>query len=248
MSAQVHVSGINSATTEDHLRDFFTFCGKILSIEHKGSEATITFEKASAANTALMLNGGTLDGSTLNVTSEVAHEDEPHKDDHHDSEPISQSDKPRAGIAAEYLAKGYKLSDNILQRAIELDQKRGISNRFLSYIQSLDTSLGARALGPEKTISGKVQETVNAATQQAKTIDEQKGISKTAGDYYSKALASPWGQTVLKYYTTTSKQVLDIHEEAKRISAHKDTPAGGSEAQSSGEPPNPTAQAAPTVV
>ncbi|KAI3611054.1 protein vip1 [Moniliophthora roreri] len=243
MSSPVHVSGISPQTTEDHLRDFFT----ILSIEHKGTEATIVFEKASAANTALMLNGGTLDGATLTVTSEVTHEDEAHKEDHH-NEPISQSDKPRAGIAAEYLAKGYKLSDNILQRAIELDQKRGISQRFLSYIQSIDTSLGARALGPEKTISGKVQETVNAATQQAKTIDEQKGISKTAGDYYSKALTSPWGQTVLKYYTTTSKQVLDIHEEAKRIAAHRDTPAGAPETQGSGEAPNPTTQAAPTVV
>ena len=41
---------------------------------------------------------------------------------------------------------------------------------------------GAKALGPEKTISGKVQETLVSATQQAKAVDEQRGISKTAGD------------------------------------------------------------------
>ena len=35
--------------------------------------------------------------------------------------------------------------------------------------------------------------------------------------YYSKALASPFGQKVKAFYTTTSKQVLDIHEEARRI-------------------------------
>ena len=35
--------------------------------------------------------------------------------------------------------------------------------------------------------------------------------------YYSKALSSPLGQKVLSFYTTTSKQVLDIHEEARRL-------------------------------
>lgn len=60
--------------------------------------------------------------------------------------------------------------------------KQGISKRFLHYFNSLDTSLGARALGPDQTLSGKVQSTVTAATQQARTVDEQKGISKTAQD------------------------------------------------------------------
>ncbi|KAG7096336.1 hypothetical protein E1B28_003780 [Marasmius oreades] len=224
----VHVTGLSASTAESQLHDFFTFCGKIISIDHKGPEATIHFEKPSAANTALMLNGGTLEGATLTVTSEVEHQDEP-KDDHDHAEPISQSDKPRAGIAAEYLARGYMLSDNILKRAIELDNNRGISKRFLSYIQNIDSGLGSRTLGPDQTISGKLQETVGAATQQAKSIDEQKGFSKTASDYYTRALSSAMGQKVREFYTTTSKQVLDIHEEAKRIAAS--TPnegAGGS--------------------
>ena len=49
----------------------------------------------------------------------------------------------RTSVAAEYLARGYTLSDQTLQRAIELDQQHGISNRFLTYIQGLDTTLGA---------------------------------------------------------------------------------------------------------
>ncbi|OCH91110.1 hypothetical protein OBBRIDRAFT_818942 [Obba rivulosa] len=217
----VHVSNISSATTEQHLADFFTFCGKIASISYDPEKhtATIHFEKPSAAKTALMLNGGTLDGAQIEVTSDVAH---PAHDEHQG--PPEQSDKPRAGIAAEYLARGYKLSDQVLQRAIEVDQKHGISNHFLSYIQDLDTKIGAKAVGPEKTISGKVQETLISATQQARTIDEQKGISKQAFDYYGRAISSPWGQKVKEFYTTTSKQVLDVHEEARRIAdAHKQT-------------------------
>lgn len=66
---------------------------------------------------SLQLNGGSLDGAHLAVTSDTVHEDE----EHDGSEHIEQSDKPRAGIVAEYLARGYTLSDQILQRAIEVD-------------------------------------------------------------------------------------------------------------------------------
>ncbi|KAF5337494.1 hypothetical protein D9758_013592 [Tetrapyrgos nigripes] len=213
----VHVSNISPSTTQQHLSDFFEFCGKITSIDFKqdSKEATVHFEKPSAAKTALMLNGGTLDGSQLSVTSDITHPDE----EDTSTEPVSQSDKPRAAVAAEYLAKGYTLSDQILQRAIELDNNQGISKRFLSYFHSLDSGIGSRALGPDKTISGKVQETLSAATQQAKSVDEQRAISKTAHDYYTKALGSPMGQKVYEFYTSTSKQALDIHEEAKRIHA-----------------------------
>jgi hypothetical protein len=103
-------------------------------------------------------------------------------------------------VAAEYLAKGYKLSDGILQRAIQLDcefndvecrvrgltsittAEKGISKRFLNYFQSIDSSIGAKTLGPDQTISRKVTSTIQTATQHAKTVDEQKGYSKVAGD------------------------------------------------------------------
>ncbi|KAF9026090.1 hypothetical protein BDZ89DRAFT_44177 [Hymenopellis radicata] len=124
-------------------------------------------------------------------------------------------------VAAEYLAKGYQLSDQILQRAIEIDNKQGISQRFLSYFRSFDTTVGARTLGADQTLSGKVQQTVSAAAERAKGVDAEKGYSKTAGEYYSKALSSPFGQKVKTFYTDTSKQVLDIHEEARRIAADK---------------------------
>lgn len=100
---------------------------------------------------------------------------------------------------AEYLAKGYKLSDQILERAIEMDStyfdlfriqqalnitagKQGISKRFLSYFHSLDKSVGERALGPSQTITAKLQSGINTATTQARAVDEQKGFSKIAND------------------------------------------------------------------
>jgi RNA recognition motif-containing protein len=231
----VHVSGLAPTTTETQLHDFFTFCGKISSIDFNADDksAIIHFEKPSAAKTALMLNDGHLDGVDIIVTSDVEHPDvDPAADD---SAPIDQSDKPRAGIAAEYLARGYKLSDGILQRAIEMDNRQGISKRFLNYFHQFDTTVGARALGPDRTLSGKVQATFSSAANQARSVDEQKGYSKTAHEYYSKAISSPFGQKVFSFYTSTSKQVRDIHEEARRIADQHKT-AGGAPAQSADAP------------
>jgi hypothetical protein len=223
----VKVSGIAPTTTEVKLHDFFSFCGTISSIQHleKGT-ATIAFEKSSAAKTALMLNGGALDESTLTVTSDVVHQPEddhqPAFHEHH----IEQSDKPRAGIAAEYLAKGYALSDHVLKRAIEIDNTQGISKRFLAYFQNLDKSVGESALGRHQTISGSVLRSLDTAAQHARTVDEQGGYSKIAHGYYSKAIASPLGQKVRDFYTSTSKQVIDIHEEACRIASQEKLKAG----------------------
>lgn len=101
-------------------------------------------------------------------------------------------------VAAEYIAKGYILSDSILQRAIDLDsrlrllqsqsqhnksvEQHGISQKFLNYFQSMDKTIGERALGPQQTFSAKVQATVGQATQQARAMDQKKGYSKTATD------------------------------------------------------------------
>jgi len=60
--------------------------------------------------------------------------------------------------------------------------KQGISKRFLSYFHSLDKSVGERALGPDHTISAKLQSTIDTATTQARAMDEQKGFSKIAHD------------------------------------------------------------------
>jgi len=239
--AAVDVSGFSHFTTQEELHDFFSFCGKIKSIELKGGEgkpetAVVTFEKHSAAHTALMLNGGHLGGSTLAVTSDVEHADHHDAEEHHPH--IEQSDKPRAGIAAEYLAKGYKLSDHILQRAIEIDNKQGISKKFLSFISDLDKSAGQRALGPDQTVSGRVQSTLREAHTRAKSIDEQKGYLKKVQGYYARALSSPLGQSVLSFYTSTSKQVRDIHEEAVRIKQHKATPPASPPAPTPVTPPS----------
>ncbi|CCO30648.1 hypothetical protein BN14_04678 [Rhizoctonia solani AG-1 IB] len=130
-----------------------------------------------------------------------------------------------------------------------MDKRQGISKRFLGYLHSLDQTIGEKLFGHKETtageqqdkekgtagetsdtgaaagiarhptVSGKAQETVAGIRDRAVAIDEQKGYSKQASSYYERAINSPFGQKVLAFYSSTSKQVLDIHEEAKRIAA-----------------------------
>jgi len=229
----VTVTNISLSTTEGQLQEYFTFCGKIASIDfnEKSSpkSAVIYFEKAPAAKTALMLNGGTLNDAQLTVTSDTVESDEDEPQVPTPRTSLDQTDKPRAAIAAEYLAKGYALSDQVLQRAIELDKKQGISTRFLGFIRSIDSTLGEKALGPDQTISGKVQSSVSGGITQAKSFNEQKGVTKTVGDYYVRALETPFAGKVQSFYTKTTKQIHDIHEEARRLA--------GWNKSNTGEPP-----------
>lgn len=65
----VHVKNISHKTTEKQVRDFFSFCGKIRNLSvtptsdaaDAPQSATVTFEKETAAKTALLLDNTTLD-------------------------------------------------------------------------------------------------------------------------------------------------------------------------------------------
>lgn len=117
---------------------------------------------------------------------------------------ISQEDKPRSRIVAEYLAHGYTISDKAIERAIALDNKHGVSNRFTNALAQFDQKF--------------------KATDRAKGIDSSYGITDKAttgwrglSSYFEKALGTPTGQKLASFYTQSDKQVRDIHAEARRL-------------------------------
>ena len=120
---------------------------------------------------------------------------------------ISQEDKPRAAIVAEYLAHGYVLSDHVIQQAIDLDrewtdprplaeraEKHGISKNFLDFFNSIDHKAGHHLIGENQTVSGRLNESAAAATAKAREIDQNRGISAKGVEYYGKMLQTPFGQ------------------------------------------------------
>jgi len=213
MSAStVYVKNISSKTDEQEVKDFFSFCGKIASIkitpEGSTQNATVVFEKETAAKTALLLDNTQLGATQVQVSSATGTSAD---DGNHyttnverDTDEITQEEKPRSRIIAEYLAHGYLIGDQATQHAIDLDQKHGVSSKFLQTLQSIDQKYHA--------------------TEKAKSVDQSYGVSQRANSifsglnsFYEKAAGTPTGQKVVNFYTQTSRQVQDIHAEARRL-------------------------------
>ena len=171
----------------------------------------------SAAKTALLLDNTQLGSSQVSVSSAAGLSDlsgTNNEDTSRDGNDISQEDKPRSRIVAEYLAHGYVLSDAALQRAIALDNKHGVSTRFTNALAHFDAKY--------------------KATDKARGLDQSYGVTDKAmgvfaglSSYYEKAMGTPTGQRLASFYTSTDKQVRDIHAEARRLADLKSGKSSG---------------------
>ncbi|KAI0425518.1 hypothetical protein F5Y09DRAFT_321577 [Xylaria sp. FL1042] len=225
----VYVKKISAQTKEQQIKEFFSFCGKISDIKVSQAEdgtqdATVTFEKETAAKTAQLLNNTELDGSQISVTAADGQADDgaPHAGSaDRDTDHITQEEKPRSRILAEYLAHGYVIGDAAIERAIELDQKHGVSTRFMNTLTQLDQKFHA--------------------TDRAKAADQSYGITNRANSlfggltsYFEKASNTPTGKRLVKFYTDSQRQAQDIHVEAQRLKELKKEEHGGSAYKASG--------------
>lgn len=179
------------------------------------------FEKDTAAKTALLLNNTQLGPNHISVTG-TAKPDEPSQlpAAEHSSE-LTQEEKPRARIFAEYLAHGYVIGDAALERAIDLDHRHNVTSRFVSKLHDLDSKYHA--------------------TDRAKTADQSYGLTQRAntlfsglGSYFEKASNTPTGKRVVDFYTATQRQAKDVHEEARRLAEMKKQEHGGSAYKAAG--------------
>ncbi|KAH9890209.1 hypothetical protein F4778DRAFT_752974 [Xylariomycetidae sp. FL2044] len=228
-SHTVLIKNISAETSEKEIKEFFSFCGKITELkvtpgEGSSKDASVTFEKETAAKTAQLLNNTQLGPSQISVTPADGKADDgaPHTSNvDRDTDDITQEEKPRSRILAEYLAHGYVVGDAALKRAIDLDQKHGVTNRFVNTLTNLDQKYHA--------------------TDRAKATDQSYGITNRANSlfsgissYFEKATSSPTGQKLVKFYTDGSRQVQDIHAEARRLANLKTEEHGGSAYKASG--------------
>ena len=225
MASTVHVENISTKTSEDEIKSFFSFCGKIqdISVKPTGSDtqsASVTFEKTAAAKTALLLDSTQLGPNSVQVKSaksldeaakeELAAAGEAAKDGTH----IEQEQKPRARIFAEYLAHGYVISDKAIESALAADKQNGYSAKFLNTLQSFDNK--------------------TQATQKAQVVDQKLGLTDKAlgawaglTSYYDKAASTPTGQKLRAFYDQGNRTVMDVHNEARHLADLKKQQAGG---------------------
>ncbi|KAI9704004.1 MAG: hypothetical protein M1820_005625 [Bogoriella megaspora] len=217
MANTVHVKDISNQTSEKDVRDFFSFCGKITSLSvtptsdaaDATKSATVTFEKETAAKTALLLDNTQLGPAQVHVSSaaslgDIAGSKATTSTEDSKGDDVEQEDKPRSRIVAEYLAHGYAISDKAIEKAISLDNQHGVSAKFLKTLNDFD----------QRT----------KATERAQTMDTKYGVSSRADtawrgiySYFDKAMGTPTGQRIRQFYTQTNQQVLDVHNEARHL-------------------------------
>jgi len=202
----ITVTNVASDVTEKQLKDFFSFCGKLSSLEmHQdgtNQKAKITFERQSAAKTALLLQDAQLGSSKIKVSADSSVEGA----DSHDNTAtgLSQEDKPRTAIIAEYLSHGYVLGDTAVQKSIDFDHQHGVSARFTSFLNSMDDKFG-------------VTERSKAVDDKYKVTEKGQGAVDRIHTYFEAALDTPTGKKVRDFYTSGQKNILDIHNEARRL-------------------------------
>lgn len=192
----------------------------------------MTFEKETAAKTALLLDNTQLGPAQVHVTQAASLGDiagEKATGEEGEKDNIPQEDKPRSRIVAEYLAHGYVISDKAIERALALDQQHGVSSRFMGALNNFDQKF--------------------KVSERAGQMDQSYGVSTRAqqgynglSSYFEKALSTPTGQRLRTFYDQSQKQVMDVHNEARHLASLKSgKPAESVMNPMSGEKPAPSA-------
>ncbi|KAI8380900.1 uncharacterized protein BYT42DRAFT_564618 [Radiomyces spectabilis] len=218
----VQVKNISLQSSEKTVKDFFSFCGKLkqfeLTTDDDGAHqvAVIEFERESAAKTAILLSDALLDNCHIHVSSyfEESSSNESEKSvEAHDQSTTHgtetpQESKAKSRIAAEILAHGYLLQDQVVAKGLAYDHKYGFSNRFTGYLSALQSSV--------KTFDEKYR-----IWDKALEIDQKYKIQEKVQNAAQTALQTPTGQKVHGLANQTFAQVAAVHYEAKKIQSEK---------------------------
>lgn len=234
--SSVIVSNVAPSVTAHKVEEFFAFCGTIdhvkeLSKASNGSDRfQVVFTSPKALDTALLLHDAELDGQAIDVKEEKLPEyrevSGQKVDDNKvqsgvtstgDSQydDISQEEKPKLAILAQLLASGYKLSDDLIDRAITIDKNQGISSKFKSFLSDLDSKY-LHTQDPQSSTSKNLNKAQGQFSSLADTFSSLTYLQKLH-HYFDKASATPYGVKINQFYEQVAREVKDVHAEATRL-------------------------------
>ncbi|KAI8357307.1 hypothetical protein EDC96DRAFT_514881 [Choanephora cucurbitarum] len=219
----VIVKNIALDSTEQTVKEFFLFCGKIKEFELKVDEddekhqvALIHFERESAAKTAALLSNALIGDSHIVAAPyfDVPSIEGDRAVDGSEN-PESQETKPKSRIAAEILANGYMLQDHVVAKGLEYDNKYNVSSRLTGFLSTLQSNV--KQFDEKYRIWDKA---VNI-DQKYKIGEKVQNAAQTAQSKAQAALQTPTGQKVHDLAQQTLSQIAAVHYEAKRIQGEK---------------------------
>lgn len=224
---------------ESKITEFFSFCGKIKNLEvidktEKTKTIKVEFEKSSAVSTALLLNGAEFEGNQIEVSepagqnsSSLSNDNETSSREINEKEinnsDIDQESKPKSAVIAELLANGYVLQSSLVNKAIEFDQKNGISDRFRNFISGLDNKYHLQE--KNKQIVDEANNRLGQAYDQANSQWNLEGYwnsgVRTWNSYFDKFKNDKYGSKVHDFYTKAATDAKAVNEEALRLAELK---------------------------
>ncbi|CEP08100.1 hypothetical protein [Parasitella parasitica] len=221
----VIVKNIALESTEQTVKEFFLFCGKIKEFELKVDEedekhqvALIHFERESAAKTAALLSNALIDESHIIATPYFdipAKEGSSEGQESKSTEQSAQEDKPKSRIAAEILANGYMLQDHVVAKGLEYDNKYNLSGRLTGLLSSFQSNV--KQFDEKYRIWDKAVD----LDQKYKIGEKVQNAAQTAQNTAQAALQTPTGQKVQDLAAQTFAQIAAVHYEAKKIQGEK---------------------------
>lgn len=241
--SSVTVSHVPNSVSAAKLQEFFAFCGLIESVKPLGPDGDgfsayrVSFTLEKALSTALLLNEAELDNVEINVSEDSlppysassnatgVSENKEYTDNkvQHDSistgdlsyDDVPQEEKPKLAIFAQILASGYNLSDKVIDKAVTIDQRNGFSTKFKNFLTNLDSKY-FHTDDPQSSSAQGIEKAQNLLNSLSETFQKLKYLQALQG-YFDKASSSPYGAKVHSFYKQVSKEVKDVHEEAKRL-------------------------------
>lgn len=252
--SSVTVSHVSREVSVSELQEFFSFCGALESVNQvESSDAAflayqLNFAQEKALETALLLNDAELKGVPVKVEEvlppsydsypslgagdhkvQLNTDAKPTGDRRYDD--IAQEEKPKSAILAQLLAAGYKVSDDLISKAISVDRRNGYSNKFVSFLTDLDSKY-LHLQDPESATARNLSRAQSLLSLLSNQVQSSSYLQKLQ-NYFERSLNSPYGIKVHDFYRLLSKEVADVHNEAKRLVELQKTDEGKSSGQSS---------------
>jgi len=166
----VFVENLSPEVKTATLDSFFSLCGPIESIslrpkpkaEDGTLEATVFFESSAAADTAVLLTNAMLLDRTITITYYTGDKDAEKQPQEGAIEGISEG---AASVWASILAAGYKFSDDVHARAVEVDAKYNVTKGFEDTVDKIDQTLG-------------LSQKINAVSTAVQQKSEELGVNQ----------------------------------------------------------------------
>ncbi|GAN02338.1 actin cytoskeleton protein [Mucor ambiguus] len=239
-SQLVLVKNISLETQEATIKDFFSFCGIITAFEmkrdihdEKHHIALIMFEKDSAAKTATLLSQAVVDDSPIevepyfkqvpaaeNITTPVS------RDAQQKQQQQPQESKSVSHVMAELLASGYVLTESVVNKGAEFDEKHGVSTRVNGYLNKMGLSMTQlnqkfHSSSNLKDKSAPVAAVPADSTANGSDTPTTTTTASPAPSRMQNLMNSRASLKVQGFASRMAGKVSTVHEEAKRIAAEK---------------------------